>query len=998
MLEKLLTALTLAAFIVPSAFAQTGNIIGTVTDAESEETIPGANVTLPEINRGAATNPDGAYSISNVPVGTYTLRVTFVGYRAFETEVTIQENQTTTQDAALEPGAVGLEEVVVTGYGTQRRAEVSGAISSVSSEEIEGVPVQSTESLLQGRTAGVTVSTTSGNPGGGFEVDIRGEGSINAGNRPLYIVDGVQMSFSQGAALTDRTPMNAISPEDIESIEVLKDAAAASIYGAQASNGVVLITTKSGREGATQVSVNYEAGTRFSGKRFDVMNRDQWIDFHIDAWGEENTRAIISNVYGYDEDTPFSEMRDYDWQDFVFRNGTVQSASFTATGGDANTQFYLSGGWESTEAAVRSVSYESFNFRTNLTQQFTPNLNVDVRLALSNQDQPTVCQDGFFVNCPFYQMVEEGPVSFPFLENGDYNPNTEQGLSNNPAVVLLEEQRSSNATQLLGSIAPTYNFTSWLSLQGRFGLDWQRLEETDHEPPIADPGALPGSTRRRHNEVTNITANLTLNARGTFSDVHNISGLVGTEYRRDFEVEDDYVSAGFSTDLLSVVSAAAENTFFQGFNTEYRLLGYFGQVNYNYDQRYLLTLTTRYDGTSRFGQDRRFGFFPSGSVAWRLSEEEFFNADFVDDLKFRVGYGITGNSDIGNFSSRGLYSVSGSYDGQVGIRPSQLANRTLTWEESRELNLGMDWSLFEGRITGSLDLYRNISDNLLLSTPLPLSSGFGAITDNVGQVQNQGIELSLETINLRTESGFRWSTRFTAGLNQNTVKELTEGAEELFPGSTLPIAVGHSQEAWKVPYWAGVNPADGRPMWYDADGNITYNPDVADQQFADGGEEDVEGGFGTRLSYKGLALDAFFNFSYGGTALPFTQTTWSTPNFENSLAFWATERWREPGDVAQYPRAVPNGNFDNAESYQQVSTLWLYDSSYLRLRNISLSYTLPSRLTETIGLRRTQVYVTGLNLITWTSYLGIDPEVAGAFEESSYPAERQFNVGIRVDL
>jgi hypothetical protein len=274
-----------------------------------------------------------------------------------------------------------------------------------------------------------------------------------------------------------------------------------------------------------------------------------------------------------------------------------------------------------------------------------------------------------------------------------------------------------------------------------------------------------GFIRRRFNTVTNITSNFTLNARETFAGVHNVNGLVGWEYRREYLTEDDNGFIGINNDLLKVPDAASENTFFQGFNTEFRLMSYFGNLNYNYDNRYIASFTGRYDGTSRFGADRRWGFFPSGSLAWRISEEDFFTADFVDDLKVRVSYGITGNSSIGNFASRGLYGIGGSYDGQVGIRPNQLANPQLTWEEEREINLGLDWSLWRGRVTGALDVYRATNDNLLLARPLPASSGYGSITENVGQVRNEGIEFNVTTVNVQTED-FRWSTRLNLAVNR----------------------------------------------------------------------------------------------------------------------------------------------------------------------------------------------------------------------------------------
>lgn len=1001
MLKRILATFAFFGLLVPATtFAQTGTVTGTVTEAETGQTLPGATVQVVDGDAGAATDSEGQYRLTNVAAGQQTIRVTFVGYNPATRTVNVPEGGTVRVNFQLETGSVGLEEVVVTGYGTEQTVgEVTGSVSSISEEGIEDVPVQSTEGLLQGRVSGVQVSATSGNPGAGFSIDIRGQGSINAGNRPLYIVDGVQMSFDQNFYLTDRTPLNAIQPSDIESIQVLKDAAAASIYGAQAANGVVLIETKSGREGETRVSLNFEGGVRFQSQRWDLMNRDEWLDFQMDAFGEAGTRDILED-FGYDRDTEFSELRDYNWQDWLFDPGAHRRAGFSASGGDENTNYYLSGSWSNTGGALvaGAVDYEQYSIRANLGQQFTQNLNVDLNLSLSNQESNGVCQDGFFINCPFYQAIgEEPPISYPYLEDGSYNPDTEQSPIYNPAVTLNEESRTLTTTQFTGNLSPSYQLAPWLTAEGSFGLDWQIAKENDYGTPTVAP-ANAGELFRGHNWITNMTLSTTLNANQTFADVHDVSGLLGTEYRRRREDDDGFGVIGFNNSLLRVANAATEASGVpSGFNDEFRQLSYFGRANYNYDERYMLTLTARYDGSSRFGDARRWGLFPSVSVGWRISEEEFFNADYVDNLKLRLSYGETGNSQIGDYAARGLYSVSpgNSYEGQIAIFPDQLANRFLTWEEKKSTNLGLDWSLWSGRLTGNLNLYRENSTELLLDRPLPESSGYGSITENIGKVMNQGIEFEIQTVNIQTED-FRWSTNFNMSIRQNEVKELTEGTEELASDYT-PVAVGHSIDAFKVPLWAGVNPADGRPMYYDANNNLTYNPDAADEQFFDGGEEDVVGGFGTRITYKGLSLNAFFDYSYGKHVYQNALSSYTAAFGEN---VWGklTNRWREPGDVAPWPRSTPFAAFDDAQDPGGLSNYWLYRVNYLRLKNITLSYSLPSALADQVGLRGARVYVTGLNLVDWQSVPGIEPEASGTLEEGDYPTEQQINVGLELQL
>jgi TonB-linked SusC/RagA family outer membrane protein len=996
----------LALLLLPGlAWAQQGTVTGTVTEAETGEPLPGATVQIADENTGAASDAEGQYRITSIPAGEQTLRVSFVGYQAEERTVNVPADGTVRVNFQLRTSQAELEEVVVQAYGGQQTTgEVSGSVASIEAESIEEAPQQSAQGLLQGRAAGVTVTQTSGNPGSGFEVNIRGEGSINAGTQPLYIVDGVQVSFSGGSETTDTSPLNAIDPSNIESIEVLKDAAASAIYGAQAANGVVLINTKEGTAGETRVSVNFEGGARLQNYNFDSLSQENWIDLQIDALGETGFRQGILPTYGLAPDTPLSEVPSTDWENFISRTGSSYGAGFSATGGNETTQFFLSGNWEKTNAALKSVAYQDYNFRVNVTQEFTEQLDVDVKVGLQNSDQPGVCQDGFFINCPFSAIQFEPPITKPYEDDGSYYPFTSFGQSNNPAVVLNEARPELDQTQIIGNISPSFQIASWLRLDGQLGLDYQQIRETDYETPTADPGGG-GNNQIRNAEVTNLTTNATLNANRTFGGVHDVGVLVGGEYRREFIIDDEFGVEGFNNPFFRVADAASSINFFQGENSEFRLLSGFGSINYSYDDRYVVRLTGRADGSSRFGTDRQFGFFPSASVAWRVSNEEFFSPEFINNLKVRASYGVTGNSSIGgsgtsvnNFASRGLYQVSGSYEGTVGVRPGQLANPQLTWEEKEEFNLAVDYGLFGDRITGSFDVYRSTSSKLLLNRPLPSNSGFGSITQNLGEVRNEGIEVQVKTINLRTDD-FQWSTRFNAGINRNEVLSLSEGQEELNAGDDLPVAVGHSLEAWKVPLWAGVNPADGRPMFYDQDGNITYRPTEADDQFFDGGEEDVQGGFGTRISYKGLSLDAFFQFSYGSTSLPNTERAF----LSNQGAFSAglgllNDRWKEPGDITDVARAVPSGVYPNADDFNRVSSYWLYDSSYIRLKNVRLGYQLPTSVTERLQIRGARIYVSGFNLITWTSYIGLDPEVAGAFNESSYPSEKQFNVGIEVNL
>lgn len=1016
MLRKLLSIAVLCLFTAATALAQTGSLSGTVTDAESGETLPGANVLIVQLDRGASTDVDGNFSIGNIPVGTYTVRITFIGYRTFTQEVEINAGQETTLNAEMQTGTVGLDELVVSGYGTTTKRELTGSITSVNASDFEGIPVQNTESILQGRAAGVNVTTTSGNPGGAFRVQVRGNGSINAATQPLYIVDGVQISFSQQSNLTSQSPLNSINPSDIESIEVLKDASAAAIYGSQAAAGVVIITTKRGQQGATRITARSETGIRQATELVDYLDTNQYLDYMAEARSIETgqnfdaARDVYENFFADRWGTPGRDgvLANTDWHDFIFRTGSTQKHNLSASGGDDQTRFYISGGYENTNGHIFNSKFDRLNLRTNFDHQFTERLNGSVNLNLARSDQFGICQDGNFVNCPPSQAMFEPPMTFPYFDDGEYGSGLFGTRAWNPAVIKEEVERNVRVISIVGNANVDYRLTDWLNFSGLVGVDYRGTEDERYETPIARPSEG-GSLAYDYRNVYNFNTNATLNARRTFDEVHNVSGLLGAEYRRDYWTRVGTTGQGFPGSFFRVLNASTEPTEASGFNSEFRVGSYFGNLKYNYDERYFLSLIARYDGHSRFGSETRWGFFPSISGAWRVSEENFFNVDFISELKLRVGYGTTGNAAIGNFAARGLYSAAGSYLGQTGLTPTQLANVNLSWEEAKEINIGLDYELYSGRISGSIDVYQKDNDNLLLSRELPIESGFGSITENVGEVRNEGIEFEIRTVNVNTRD-FSWSTRFNTALLRNEVLDLGED-DVLNENSTFQeIRVGQPIGQIQVPRWAGVNPADGRPMWFDADGNITYQPNsVEDSERYKDGVANVTGGFGNSLNYKGLSLDVFFQFAFGQWG--FGNTDWfftRTPDFLMNLnEKMIGDRWREPGDVTYFPRAATGGSAyeETANFRTTLGTHSIYNASYIRLKNVTLSYNLPSAVTDRLNLRGVRLFASGLNLATWTAWPYYDPEFAasetdifGNLIAASFPTGMQINGGIEIQF
>lgn len=1014
MLKKLLTVITMVLLTSQVALAQSGSISGTITDSRSGETVPGANILIVELERGAVSDFDGNYEISNVPAGTYTVTVTFVGYQTFRESVTVQAGQELELDVPLEVGSVGLDEVVVSGYASTTKRELTGSISKVSAKDIEDVVLQNTESLLQGRAAGVNVTATSGNPGAAFRVNIRGNGSINAATQPLYVVDGVQMSFAGQSNLTSTSPLNSINPSDIASIEVLKDASSAAIYGSQAAAGVVIITTKRGQEGRTQVSARAETGVRSLARNVDYISSDQYVEYMGEGRfnnglaatpedGEEVYRNYFAGFFG--TPTEDGELANTNWQDFIFDDGVTQKYTVNLSGGDETTSFYLSGGFEDTEGTAFNSDFTRFNVRSNLDQQVTEKFTTSLNVNLSRSTQFGVCQDGNFINCPPSQAMFEAPMSFPYLESGDYNPQTRFGLPNNPAVQRDEVTRDVSITQIISNLNLVYRATDWLSVTGLAGLDYRNTQDNQFRSAIAAPGQGGWATFANRN-VQNFNTNLVANARHTFDNVHNISGLVGTEYRRTTSEFQATRGDGFPGPFFRAISTTANPVTASGSGTEWRLGSYFANAKYNYDEKYFVSAVARYDGHSRFGAETRWGFFPSLSGAWRMSEEDFFDVSFVDEVKLRIGYGTTGNSAIGNFAARGLYSAAGSYQGATGLTPTQLANVNLGWEEARELNLGLDYELLEGRITGAVDVYQKDNAELLFGRPLPRDSGFGSITENIGLVRNKGVEFEISTVNVNSND-FIWSSRFNVAFSNNEILELPERTD-IRPDNTFnSLKEGKPIGLIQTPRWAGVNPADGRPMWYDGDGNITYNPVQADDavEYNDGFANTV-GGFGNTIAYKGLTLDAFFQFSFGQWAFPNTDFYFTrTPDFLMNLSTEVLDRWQQPGDITHYPRAMEAGtDFAETANYRtQLGTHAMYNASYIRLKNVSLSYSLPAQFAQEVGLSDVRFFASATNLVTWTAWPWYDPEVAFSptdiynnLTAASYPTERQVNAGIEI--
>lgn len=1011
MKNRLLICLSLLLFVATgSALAQSGGIRGKVIDATTGETLPNANILITELNRGGSSDINGNYSILNVPAGTYTVESSFVGYKRFTTRVTISE-AVVVLNINFEPALVGLDELVVTGYGVQTKREVTGAITQVKAEQIENLPIQSFDQALQGRAAGVSVTSASGQPGGAIRVRIRGYGSINASNQPLYIVDGVQLAEeSQTSSQASSNPLSGINPNDILSIEVLKDAAAASIYGAQASNGVILITTKQGRAGGTVINISSTLGWNSQYRKYDSMDGPTWVNFMAEAYENyairlgRNVQNDINSAYiafipactaaglGTAVCDP-NNAPTYNWQEAVYQIGASRETDVSVSGGTDVTRFFISGGYENTEGQAIRTDFKRMSFRANVDHKVNSKMNIESRVNLASTRQFGAVADGNFINGPFFMGAWQQPTLPIYLEDGSYNENVPYA---NIVQYQQLDQRKTRGNNIQGSVAANYRLPENLILRVFAGLNFRQTRDTNFRSSL-----IPGSPRTNggdlfeaNREIFSYNLNATLNYNRSFNNVHNVAGLLGTEYKEETQEAFTASGRGFANPLFDILSLAANPSGVSGTATIFKTASVFGQAKYDYDNRYLVNGTLRYDGSSRFGADNRWGLFYAISGAWNLANEEFIPLPAaVNDMKLRIGYGITGNSGIGNFASRSLFGDGGSYNSQAGLRPSQLANNILTWEEAKNINLGLDFGILDGRISGAVDLYRKRNERLLLSRQLPSDSGFGSITENAGVVQNQGYEFEITTRNV-DRGGFNWTTSFNITSNQNEVVELNEGQESI--GTS--IFVGEPLRFYYGVDWAGVNPADGRPMWYDADGNITYLPVAADNKIISYLDPTHYGGLTNTFSFKGVTLDVFFQYDFGGNT--FEQQTGyflMDPGTAGNLLNRLLDRWTTPGQITDIEQAFRTRNMPGVASRTTGSTWYIESTSYIRLKNATLSYQLPDNVVSRLGIRTFKVFATGQNLLTFTNYPGIDPEFLGT-ANAPYPQGRTIRTGVQLQF
>lgn len=993
---------------VPAAASaqEPGSIRGQVIDGETGAPVVGAQVSVTGTEFGTLTNQQGRFLLVGVPGGTQTVSVTFLGYGEATREVVVGES--TAVDFELARDILRLDELVVVGYGTQRRRNVTGAISSLNPESVvEQASIATVDNLLQGRTPGVHVVQNSGNPGAAISVRIRGASSISAGNQPLYVIDGVpltQGSFSEINDMFGGQDIDALAdldPNQIESIEVLKDASAAAIFGSRASNGVVLITTKRGVPARRpRITFNAYYGTQSNWKTIDLLNTDQYFDVYNEAFG--------GPVFGYTDDGVDNEFEiepgtNTNWLEEVFRPAPIWSLSGSVSGGSDRVRYYVSGSAYDQGGIVRSFGYKRLSGRINLDYTATDRLTLGTSVALTRGLTSRARSDNTIVG-PFANSIANPPWQTIYDEEGGYAST----LYPNPVGLSIENEAEERSIHLFGNSFASYQLLDGVDVRASVGVDHYNLRSRAYDSPLLPfSNATRGEATVADAYVTKLVYEGTANWLRDLGAGHTLSGVVGGSYEHSVEESNEVSGQQFPNAYFRQLVSAATITDGDSELTDWSLVSYFSRLSYTYNDRYTATFNIRADGSSRFGADNRYGIFPSASLLWRAGQEEFMADQGVfSDLALRVSYGRTGNqAGIGHFASRGLYTGGTNYQDLPGVAPEQLANPELRWEATDQFNIGTDLAVLDDRLSLSLDYYIKNTTDLLFERPVPRSTGFEVIWSNVGSMENRGIELNARADLVRAApEAFNWSINLNLSRNENEVTELFNDepfnfgfASRAGVGQPLGAFYGYvtdgifrSQEEVDEHAFQSDETAPGDIRFKDTNGlkngELTGEPDGlitdADRAIIGSPWPELSGGLTNTFSYGGVELSAFLQFSHGNDIYNAMReyTDAYGLGFLDNMSARALDRWSPDNPDGTEPRAVPDDPNGNAS---KESDRFIEDGSYLRLKNVMLGYTFPTSVAARFGLSTLRIYVQGRNLLTFTDYSGFDPEVNTAGESTT---------------
>ena len=1047
MKKIILMSLVLMFTLLNGAFAQTRAISGRVTDRNTNEGLPGVTVLVKGTTNGASTNSDGAFTLS-VPESGGTLSISSVGYIGQERAI----GSESTFAIALAADVKQLSEVVVTGYGTQERRDLTGSITTVQGEAISNLATPSFAQQLGGRAAGVNVQTPTGLLGQQPRIQIRGTNSISSGSYPLVVVDG-QPIFTGNTSTLGAGFSNAladINPADIESYEVLKDGSATAIYGSRAANGVILITTKRGRKGGAKITYDTYFGVAQTLKRYKVLGAEDFITISNEkdrnAGGNGQLAAPFKDSNGNVQ--PVST----DWQDEVFRTGFQQNHALSVAGATDKTNYYFSAGYTNQKGVVKNNELQRFSFRSNVDSEVKSWLRVGMTLGLTRTQTLGLntgvnALSGNVTNALslFPNVPARNPDGSAYVNAAGIlgqGGNAASIAFNYPNIVFPLENNINRSIgyRVLGSgyleVEPVKN----IKVRSQLGTDTQLQDDFQYlDPRQGDGRGVNGSVYQAFGPSIRWNWINTATYSNTIGEDHKINAVLGVEYQKTTSNGYSANGTGISDRTLGVngiITNTLTTPTIGGYFGGQGISSYFGRINYGFKDRYLLSLTLRSDALSSLPEANRRNAYPGGSLGWRVSQESFFKnsgiATVWNDFKLRGSYAEVGNTDIGDFPSVGSFGPA-KYASQPGIGYGRFGNDLLKWETSKKTDFGFDLGFFDSRITVNADYYRNNIDGLILAVRTPLSLGVpnNSYNANVGSMYNEGYEFTLNTQNVRTED-FSWSTTFNFSYNKNKITALSNNEDILDPyniarvGESLGSIFGYDYQ--------GVNSANGNPIYRRGDGSLVQASTQSSGATANGyylydannpgtalsaatrttqlGQADKKilgqtnpkffGGFGNTVTYKGFDLDVFFRYNFGNSIMNVTRQQLLRMDFLNN----STEilsRWQKEGDVTDVPRiASGTGAFINQDN--NASTRWVESGNFVRLQNVALGYTLPQRFLGPVNISRVRLFVQAQNVFTFTKYKGVDPEVNTNFtsnrqsgiDNNSNPQQRVFTGGVNV--
>jgi TonB-linked SusC/RagA family outer membrane protein len=977
--------------------------------------LEGVSVVQKNTDNATTTNAKGEFSIS-VSSGASVLVFSYVGFTT--QEVTVGNNSTL--EIKLSPSSGQLDEVVVIGYGTVKKSDITGAVSSVSSDKITQVKaISNVAQTLQGQAAGVQVIQRSGQPGEGVSIKVRGTNSIAGGNDVLYVVDGLPLDGLSAQ----------LNPSDIETIEVLKDASSTAIYGSRGANGVIMITTKKGKDGKLSVSYNGYYGSQSLRKKLDLVNAREFAILQneaIENWNSDNPTSPQKPIVWSQTQLDSLNGKGTDWQDLVYRNAAVQNHDVSVSGGTGGTRFYTSFGYFAQNGIIRNSSFDRYSFRLNLDQKIFERLTSNLSLSLQ---QSNFSQNNYFNadgggGVPFTTMVMP-PTQGIYDAAGKYTIFT--GVpwgQTNPYAIANEEYRYNPSLRLIGNVQLAYTIANGLKLKLNAGIDNSWSKGDYYAPRNLSLYVNGGASQNYSTSSTFVNENL-LTYNKAFGK-HSLDVVAGITYQTSKGSSlNSGTASGFLTDIYQDNNLGAASVKAQpGTNySDSRLLSYLGRINYAYDGRYLLTLTARYDGSSRFSESHKYGFFPSGAVGWRISEEKFMQqVKPISNLKLRASYGLSGNQAIGSYQTLGqLNNTNVTFNNQpvTGYYLSRLENKNLKWETTRQLDLGIDLGLFKNRIQFTADYYSKKTVDLLLNVTLPTSSGFSSVLQNVGSVGNKGFEFQLTTQNLTGQ--LSWTTVLTFSHNKTKILDLGKDAlgnpitykEVGTGGNWFPMILGQSMQqlfGYKV---LGIYQSDAEAV---ANGEPTKKAGDYKFQTSQGGilpndnrlllshfEPKFTFGFNNNISYKNFSLSVLLVGSYGNDIANEFRKYNITLNGKWTPTKEAFDnRWQPGKTTAKFDRPQFENSGSTIRDY--ANSLWIENGSYLRFRDITLAYDIPATGLKAIKISSAQVYVSVQNYITITKYSGYDPEASwqaatiNGWDRGNYPGTKGITAGLKVNF